>query len=123
MPLKPLRNLLHIEKLPDLGHTQDADGNVVTAGGILLPQDYKARGSYKAVNKGDFFRARVLAAGPKVPSGDVQPGDEVLVLTWGNNPDGSRRSLYTGVDGPDGTLLVEYPDDIVCRVNVAEAAE
>ena len=116
MGLRPLRNLIQVERLPDLGRTRDADGNEVTAGGIVVPQDYAARGSQKAVRKADFFRARVLAVGPKVPVEDVAPGAEVLVMTWGNHPDGTRRSLYTGVDGPDGTLLVEYPDDLVCSL-------
>lgn len=114
MPLRPLRDLIQVERLPDLGRTRDGDGNEVTARGIVIPQDYKARGSAKAVNKADFFRARVLAVGPKVR--DVSAGDEVLVLTWGANPDGSRRSLYAGVDGPDGTLFIT-PDDLVCGVN------
>lgn len=119
LPLRPLRDLIQVERLPDLGRTRDGDGNEVTATGIIIPQDYKARGSAKAVNKADYFRARVLAVGPKVR--DVAAGDEVLVLTWGASPDGSRRSLYVGIDGPDGTLFVT-PDDLVCGVNAVPSA-
>lgn len=113
MPLRPLRDLIQVERLPDLGRTRDADGNEVTAAGLVIPQDYAARGSVKAVNKADYFRARVLAVGPKVR--DVSVGDEVLVMTWGAEADGTRRSLYVGIDGPDGTLLVT-PNDLVCGV-------
>lgn len=118
MGLRPLRNLIQVERMPDLGRTRDGEGNEVTAGGIVIPQDYKARGSHKAVRKADFFRARVLAIGPQVR--DLEPGNEVLVITWAAESDGTRRGLYTGADGPDGTLFVEYPDDLVCAVDAAE---
>jgi hypothetical protein len=117
LALRPLRNLIHVERLPDLGNEMNAEGDVVTPGGIIVPNDYKAPGRHKAVNKADHFRARVLATGPKVHG--VERGDEILLLTWGANPDGTRRSMYTGVDAPDGTLLVEYPDDVVCVLNPA----
>lgn len=117
MSLRPLRNLIQVERMPDLGRTRDGEGNEVTAGGIVIPQDYKARGSQKAVRKADFFRARVLAVGPKVPAGDLAVGNEVLVITWAAETDGTRRGMYTGIDGPDGSLFVEYPNDLVCALD------
>lgn len=120
MKLRPLRRLVHVEKLPDLGQTRQ-DGETKTAGGIIVPDTYADRGSRKAVNRPDVFRAKVLAVGGGVPAGELSEGDEVLVLSWGAKPDGTRRSLYTGVDAPGGTLLVEYPDDIECVLPRASA--
>ncbi len=114
MALRPLRNLVLVERLPDIGRTRDANGEERTAGGIICPADYKARGSQKAVRKSDHFRARVLAVGPKVTDPLVCHGAEVVVLTWADeaNLDGTRRGMYTGVDGPNGTLFVSWPDDL-----------
>lgn len=120
MKLRPLRRLVHVEKLPDLGRSRE-NGETRTAGGIIVPDTYADRGSRKAVNRPDVFRARVLAVGSEVPSGELAEGDEVLVLTWSAKPDGSRRSMYTGVDAPGDTLLVEYPEDIECVLPRASA--
>lgn len=110
MKLRPLRNLLHVEPIRE----------TVTAGGILIPQDYRALGSRKAVERPDTFRARVLAVGPDVRG--VEPGDDVLVYTWAERADGTRRSLYVGHDVPGG-LLVSYPDDVVCAVDPSARVE
>lgn len=96
----------------------------VTAGGIIVPEDYVARASKKAVSKADHFKARVLAVGPEVKDALIQPGAEVQIYTWAENPDGTRRGLYTGVDGPDGTLFVNWPEDFAGYVYGSdEAAE
>jgi co-chaperonin GroES (HSP10) len=108
--LRPLRNLILVERIMAEGRTCDADGNEVTAGGLIVPQDYKARGSQKAVRKEDHFRARVVAVGPKVNDPLIVPGAVVPVLTWAEEPDGTRRGMYSGVDGPDGLLFVTTDD-------------
>lgn len=101
MPLRPLRNLVLVERITEK----------VSAGGIHFPEDYKARASAKAVNKADSFRARIVAVGPKVSDPLIAPGAEVPILTWAENADGTRRGLYTGIDGPDGLLFVKWPED------------
>lgn len=107
--LRPLRNRVLVERITEK----------VTAGGIHVPQDYKARGSVKAVNKRDEFRARVLAVGLEVREELIKPGVEVLLYTWAEESDGTRRGMYTGVDGPDGTLFVNWPEDFAGIVFVA----
>jgi hypothetical protein len=122
--LRPLRNLVLVERLPDIGRTRDANGNEFTSGGLLVPGDYKARGSVKAVNRSDHFRARVIAVGPKVTDPLIAPGAEVVILTWADEADGTRRGMYTGVDGPDGSLFVNWPDDfggVVLNAPLTEA--
>lgn len=111
MSLRPLRNLVLVERMPDLGRTLNAAGEEVTSCGIIVPRDYKARGSQKAVNKADQFRARVLAVGPEVVDPLVAPGAEVLIMTWAAECDGTRRGMYTGVDYRDGQLFVKWPED------------
>jgi hypothetical protein len=111
MGLRPLRNLVLVERILDPGQTRDAQGFVVTSGGIALPQDYKAIGSRKAVNRPDHFRARVIAVGPKVTDPLIVPGAEVPILSWSTEPDGTRRGLYTGVDVTKDELFVRWPDD------------
>lgn len=128
MQIHPRRNLVLVRRVLEADRTRDAEGNERTAGGLYVPADYKARGSQKAVRKADHFRARVIAVGPHVKDPLVVPGAEVPILTWGNHPDGTRRSLYTGVDGPDGTLFVAWPDDFggvvyEDRKAISEAAE
>ena len=128
MSLRPLRNLVLVEKIPDIGRTKGADGFEVTAGGIVLPQDYKARGSQKAVRKSDHFRARVLAVGPKVTDPLIAPGAEVIVLTWAEECDGTRRGMYTGVDYTKDQLFVNWPADfggvvLNAPAEMAEAAQ
>ncbi len=110
MSLRPMRDLILVERLPDEGRTRDASGHEVTAGGIVIPADYKAIGSRKAVNKADHWRARVVAVGPKVTDPLIVPGAEVQVLTWSEEPDGTRRGMYTGIDGPDGLMFVRPCD-------------
>lgn len=122
MKLRPLRNLVHVERLPDLGRSRE-NGETRTEGGIIVPDTYADRGSRKAINRPDVFRARVLAVGPSVPAGEMTAGDEVLVLSWAGKPDGTRRSLYTGIDAPGDTLLVEYPADIECVVHPVQPRE
>lgn len=108
MGLKPLRNLMHIERV-----VQEK-----TPGGLYIPQtfDHKHRPSLKFDAIRDYFEAKVLAVGPEVR--DVEPGDHVLVWTFA---DGDGRQMFTG-EGDDKRLLVRYPDDLVCAVDVAEAA-
>ncbi len=96
-----MRNLVLVHRITE----------TMTAGGLHVPQDYKARGSQKAVNRPDTFRARVVAVGPKVTDPLIAPGAEVDILSWADNADGTRRGMYTGVDGPDGTTFVRWPDD------------
>lgn len=125
MALRPLRNLVLVERILDAGQTRDAQGFVVTAGGIALPQDYKAIGSRKAVNRADHFRARVIAVGPKVTDPLITPGAEVPILTWADEPDGTRRGMYTGVDYVKGQLFVQWPEDFggIAYATESEAAE
>lgn len=111
MGVRPLRNLVLVERLPDVGRTKLADGSEVTAGGIVVPQDYKARGSVKAVNKADHFRARVIAVGPRVTDPLVREGAEVVILAWAAESDGTRRGMYTGVDYGKDQLFVAWPED------------
>lgn len=114
LQLRPLRNRVLVERVTEK----------VTAGGIFVPEDYEARASRKAVNRADHFKARVLAVGPEVTDALVVPGAEVQILTWSAEPDGTRRGMYTGVDGPDGTLFVNWPSDFAGYVyERAEAAE
>ncbi len=65
------------------------------------------------MRKSDHFRARVVAVGPTVSDPLVCPGAEVVILTWADDDDldGTRRGMYTGVDGPDGQLFVKWPQD------------
>jgi co-chaperonin GroES (HSP10) len=122
--LRPLRNLVLVERILDEGHVRDERGDEVTAGGIIVPQDYKARGCQKAVRKADHFRARVIAVGPKVTDPLVVPGAIVPILTWSAEADGTRRGLYTGVDYTKDQLFVEWPDDFGGVVmNAPDAAE
>ncbi len=122
LSLRPLRNLVLVERLPDLGRTRDASGNEFTAGGIMVPGDYKARGSVKAVRKSDHFMARVIAVGPLVTDSLVVPGAEVPVLTWADEADGTRRGMYTGVDYTKDQLFVSWPEDFGgCVMNAPPA--
>ena len=102
MGWSPRKNLVLVKPIPR---------PKVSAGGIHLPEDYEAIAAKKAVERPDDFRATVLAVGPDVTDRLVEPGAEALIYTWSEAADGTRRSLYTGVDGPDGTLFVKYPDD------------
>lgn len=106
--LKPLRNLMHIERVV----------REKTPGGIFIPQtfDHANRPSLKFGAMRDYFEAKVLAVGPEVR--DVEPGDHVLVWTFA---DGDGRQLFTG-EGDDNRLLVRYPDDLVCAVDVEAAS-
>lgn len=103
MRIRPLRNRVLVKPIR----------RTMSEGGIHLPEDYNALPSWKAVNKDDDFRAEVIAVGPEVNDAAVYPGALVQILTWsdGTELDGKRRSMYTGVDGPDGTLFVKYPED------------
>lgn len=106
-----MRDLILVERIAE----------TVTAGGIHIPQDYKARGSQKAVNKADHWRARVVAVGPKVTDPLLVPGAEVQVLTWAEDADGTRRGMYTGIDGPDGMTFVTPADLGGVVMNAPEA--
>ena len=84
----------------------------MTASGLLhLPEDYKAIAAKKAVDAPDDFWAEVLSVGPDVNDALVHRGAVVQILTDSGDYKGTRRSMFTGVDGPDGTLFVKYPDD------------
>lgn len=94
MQLRPLRDLILIERLE--GHGIER----VTKGGIIIP----AASEKRAQTKRDYFRAKVLAIGPKVV--DVEPGEHVLVHTWAN---GDGRQMYTGtwIDGRRGFVTAD----------------
>lgn len=98
------KNLVLVKRLPR---------PTTTPGGLYLPEDYKALAAWKAVNQDDDFTAEVLSVGPDVRDPLVVPGAQVQILAWADdaNLNGTRRSMYTGVDGPDGTLFVKWPDD------------
>ena len=109
MSLRPLRNLVQIEKVV----------REKTAGGIYVPTsfDHQARPSLKFGAIPDHFEARVVAVGPDVR--DIGPGDHILVWQYA---DGDGSKLFTG-DGDAERLLIKYPDDIVCAIDLEEAAQ
>lgn len=107
MAWQPRKNLVLVKPIRE----------TMSPGGLHLPEDYRAIVSRKAVNKPDDFRAEVLAVGPDVTDALVRPGAVVQVLTWSDRADGSRRSLYSGVDGPDGSLFVYWPEDFAGYVH------
>lgn len=98
------KNLVLVKPLPKA---------TMTPGGLHLPGDYKALASWKAVNRDDDFTAEVVSVGPDVTDALIVPGAKVQILAWADDDklDGTRRSMYTGVDGPDGTLFVKWPED------------
>lgn len=111
--LQPRRNLVLVERLPDLERSTNDAGDIVTAGGIIIPKTCKySHPAKKHSAKPDFWRGRVIACGPLVR--ELAPGDEVLVHTWAEVGDG----LYTGADTQlsDGRCFLEYPDDFVCAL-------
>ncbi len=115
--VRPLRNLVCVERMPGLGCTLNADGDTVTAGGIILPRAFKRKHpSQKIGAVPDFFRARVVGVGPDVPAGELSPGDEVLVFSFQAS---EKEGLYTGTDAGAGRLFVDYPDDIVCALEAS----
>lgn len=99
--IRPLRDMVLIEKL-------DQERETVTAGGIVLPATLQA----KAKTKQDTFHAKVLAKGPKVPA-ELGVGDEIIVETWA---DGDGTKLFTG-EGVGGHRFFITPNDIVCVVD------
>jgi len=101
MLIRPLRNRVLVKPIRE----------TMTAGGLHIPQDYKAIPSRKAVNRPDHFLAEVVAVGSEVKDEALVPGARVSILTWSERADGTRRSMYTGEDGPDGTLFVRWPED------------
>lgn len=120
--MRPLRNLMLVEKLPDLGCVISEDGETVTLGGIIVPTTFKARGpSQRIAAKKDFWRARVVAIGPEVR--EVAVGDHVLIDTWAEKADGTHAGLYTGIDVGDGRRLVAYPNDIICGLDEGPITE
>jgi hypothetical protein len=69
----------------------------------------------------DYFLAEVVAAGPEAR--DIDRGDLTLVYTFA---DDTSRSTYVGEAKLDEDLLiVRYPDDFVCAVELepGESAE
>lgn len=115
--MRPLRNLVLVERLPEVGHLVNDKGDEVTAGGIIVPQTFKAKGpSQRLGAKRDHFRARVVAVGPDA-SRDLKPEDEILVWTFAGGAGDAKQGLYTGTPVPGG-LLIEYPEDVVCALDV-----
>lgn len=106
--LRPLRNLMHVERV-----IQEK-----TPGGLFIPQtfDHKDRPSLKVGAMRDYFEAKVLAVGPDVR--DVKPDDHVLVWTFA---DGDGSQLFTG-EGDEKRLLVSYPEDLVCAIDMEVAS-
>lgn len=104
MTIRPLRDLLYVERLRPK----------MTPGGLHLPETFKAgRTGHSAREKmnaiSDTFPARVLAVGPQVR--EVEPGDEILVLTFA---DGDGSKLWTGENVGERDRMFIKPDDIVC---------
>lgn len=99
--VRPLRDLVLVQRLE--GHGIER----VTPGGIVIPAACEA----KAKTKNDYFRARVIAKGPKAPP-ELEVGEDVLVHTWAG---GDGTGLYTGAltSVGNGRMLIT-PDDIVC---------
>lgn len=94
-----------------------------TKGGLFVPQtfDHKHRPVLKLNGMPDYFLAEVVAAGPEAR--DIDRGDLALVYTFA---DDTSRSTYVGEAKLDEDLLiVRYPDDFVCAVELepGESAE
>ncbi len=111
--MRPLRNLMLVERMPDLGCVISEDGNTVTLGGIIMPATFKASGPSQRISaKKDVWRGRVLAVGPDVR--EIAAGDTVLVHTWSDKGTGTHEGLYTGIAVGEGRKLIAYPEDILC---------
>ncbi len=102
MKVRPLRDLILVERLE--GHGIER----ITPGGIVIPASVERRAEQKA----DMFRAKVVATGPQVR--ELEPGDHVMVHTW---EDGDGSKLYTGVTGTGRHELFIKPDDVICKVH------
>lgn len=99
--MRPLRDLILVQRLE--GHGIER----ITPGGIVIPAACEA----KAKTKNDYFRARVIAKGPKAPA-ELEVGEDVLVHTWAG---GEGAGLYTGaLTGVGGGRMLIQPDDILC---------
>lgn len=119
--MSPLRNLVLVERLPALGAAYNDAGEIVSAGGIIMPQAFRRQHpTDKHKVQPDLWRGRVEAVGPRAAH-DLRPGDEVVIQTWAGD---NGKGLYTGVDADTGQpatpqsrrVLVEYPDDFVCAL-------
>lgn len=111
MTVRPLRDLLYVERVR----------REKTAGGIVIPQtfDHRHRPSLKFGAIADHFEAKVLAVGPDVR--EVRPGDHVLVWTYAG---AGEKRLWTGEPGDSkDRLFVRCPDDVVCAIDLEEAAQ
>lgn len=103
--VRPLGDWILIEKIT----------HKMSEGGLLhLPQafNHKSRATLKHGAVADYFRARVLARGPRVPC-ELEQFDEVMVHTYA---EGDGQRLYTGEDsGEKGRMFIK-PGDIICAV-------
>lgn len=100
--VRPLGDWIFIEKIVFTKSLEDK-------GLIHLPAtfDHKHRASLKHMAVGDYFHARVLARGPRVPD-EIAQFDEVLVYTYA---EGTGERFYTGEDsGERGRMFVKPKD-------------
>jgi co-chaperonin GroES (HSP10) len=106
--LKPLRNLVHVERVPKPEKTE---------GGVVLVHGYESRKDPAAKVRAtpDHFEARVLAVGPQVRG--LAPGDHILVYSF--DQVSHEHGLYTGhPTGEKDRMLIRFPEDIVYVVGV-----
>lgn len=105
--VRPLGDWIFIEKITPK----------MTPGGIHIPAtfNHKHRASLKHGAVTDYFRARILARGPRVPA-EVEQFDEVMVYTYA---EGTGERLYTGEDSGERGRMFIKPDDIICAVERA----
>ena len=84
------------------------------SGLIHLPEtfNHKHSATLKHGAVADYFKARVLARGPRVPS-ELEQFDEVFVYTYA---DGDGTRLYTGEDSGEKRRMFIKPRDIIAAV-------
>jgi co-chaperonin GroES (HSP10) len=105
--IRPMGDRLYVQRIRE----------TVTAGGIVLPETFKAgKNGFSARQKmnavKDTFHARVLATGPDVR--ELAQGDEVIVYSFA---DGDGSKLYTGDAVGEKDKLFIKMDDVVCAVD------
>ncbi len=105
----PLGDWIFIEKIVKPA------GENKTPGGIIIPDtfDHKHRASLKHGAVPDYFEARVLAKGPRVPA-DVTQFTKCLVYTYA---EGDGKRLYTGEQVNRKNQLFVKIDDILCMLD------
>jgi len=110
--ISPIADWIYVERVREK----------VTAGGIYLPETFKAgKHGHSAREKmnavPDHFMARVLATGPAVQRSEAHglfQGDMALVWSYA---DGDGSKLYTGESVGERDRLFIKPKDVVCALD------